>query len=61
MLELGLYENDTFYLDSQHGEHIEAFKKGGSPRNVLSVDGRSLLDKLKKAIDSGRKYVPTKG
>lgn|GEM_PF-5517544 len=61
MPEFCMYENDTFYLDIYHGEHIEVFKRSGSPRNVLSVDGRSLVDKLRKAIDSGRSYVPTRG
>lgn len=46
--------------DTYHGDHIEAFKDNfeGSPRNVLSVDGRSLSDKLKKAIQDGRTYKP---
>ena len=62
MPELGLYENDVFYLDSYHGDHIEAFRgnREGTPRNVLSVDGRSLLDKLKKAIQDGRTYRPSR-
>lgn len=62
MPELGLYENDVFYLDSYHGDHIEAFKgnREGTPRNVLSVDGRSLLEKLAKAIEDGRTYKPFK-
>ncbi len=60
MPEFGLYEGDVFYLDTYHGDHIEAFKDNfeGSPRNVLSVDGRSLPDKLKKAIQDGRTYKP---
>ncbi len=41
-------------LGSNHREHIEAFKEGGAPRNVLSVDGRFLVDKLKKATESRR-------
>jgi hypothetical protein len=40
-----------------HKDHIEIFKGGikGAPRNILSVDGRELPEKLAKAIFDGRR------
>jgi hypothetical protein len=57
MVEFGIKEGDKLYLDGLHKDHIEIFKGGikGAPRNILSVDGRELPEKLAKAIFDGRR------
>jgi hypothetical protein len=52
MKDFGIKRGDKLYLDSLHGDHIEVFKagpKGSLPQQVISVDGRILLEKLAKA------------
>jgi filamentous hemagglutinin len=58
MPDLGIKSGDKLYLDGLHGDHIEVFKgnprPGSAPRQVISVDGRTLPEKLAKAIRDGR-------
>jgi hypothetical protein len=60
--EFGIKEGDICDLDGLHGDHIEVFMGNyeGNPRQVLSVDGRPLPEKLAKAKAKGRTYVPFK-
>lgn len=58
MPDLGIKSGDKLYLDSFHGDHIEVFNagpKGSAPRQVISVDGRILVEKLNKAKADKRK------
>ncbi|MDR3550585.1 MAG: polymorphic toxin-type HINT domain-containing protein [Candidatus Babeliales bacterium] len=48
--EYGIKKGDWFYLDKMHGDHIEVFKKFGSPmRTILNMDGTQNFNKLKQA------------
>ncbi|HEV2916681.1 MAG TPA: hypothetical protein VGW78_02945 [Candidatus Babeliales bacterium] len=58
MPEIGIKKGDKMYLDGLHKDHIEVFKagsEGSAPRTIISIDGRTLSEKLAQAIKQGRK------
>jgi hypothetical protein len=48
--EYGLKKGDQFYLDAAHKDHLEVFRKNGTMKTVLNLNGTENIDKALRAI-----------